>query len=218
MKLMYKPILVLFLLCCLSSCIHFQIDQDQPGEETKIETTYTDIKPISNDGDIQAVIEIPAGTIEKWELDKSTGVIVRDSIDGRPRSVDYLGYPANYGLIPNTLLSKENGGDGDPLDVIVLGPPVERGSVVKCCLIGVLYLLDRGEQDDKLIAISTESPMYGVNDLMELNSEYHGVSDILQLWFTNYKGPGKMELKGMGGKKEANLILEKALKEYQSSH
>ena len=46
----------------------------------------------------------------------------------KPREVKYLGYPGNYGMIPRTLLPKELGGDGDPLDVIVLGPAVERGS------------------------------------------------------------------------------------------
>jgi len=60
-------------------------------------------------------------------------------------------------MIPQTLLSKENGGDGDPLDVIILGPSISRGSVVKAHLIGVLKLLDGGEQDDKLIAIIDNS-------------------------------------------------------------
>ena len=52
--------------------------------------------------------------------------------DGKPRIVKYLGYPGNYGMVPKTLLPENLGGDGDPLDVIVLGPQVERGSVIKC--------------------------------------------------------------------------------------
>ena len=56
-------------------------------------------------------------------------------INNKPRIINYLGYPANYGMIPKTLLKKENGGDGDPLDVIVLGPPESKGSIVKCKII-----------------------------------------------------------------------------------
>ena len=102
-------------------------------------------------------------------------------------------------MIQNLLiLSKENGGDGDPLDIIVLGPPVPRSSVVKCKIVGVLRLLDRGEQDDKLLAVSADSPLYEVNDIGDLRNDYKGVLDIVELWFSNYKGPGKMKSKGFG--------------------
>lgn len=177
----------------------------------------TDYEPINNNGDINAIIEIPSGTLDKWELNKTTGKVEWEHVNGVPRVVNYIGYPGNYGMIPRTLLSKENGGDGDPLDVIVLGPPAERGSVVKAKLIGVLYLVDRGEQDDKLIAVSSNSPLYSVNDIDELNQKYNGISDILQLWFTNYKGPGKMISKGFGSKVEAVNILGNSIIEYKAS-
>ncbi|MCK5820516.1 MAG: inorganic diphosphatase [Bacteroidales bacterium] len=119
-------------------------------------------EPLMEDGKIQAVVEIPAGTLDKWEVDKETGYLKWEIRDGKPRVVQYLGYPGNYGMIPRTLLSKESGGDGDPLDVIVLGQPVERGSIVKAQLIGVLKLLDGGEQDDKLIAVLDGSPFSGI--------------------------------------------------------
>ena len=178
----------------------------------------TDIKPLLEDGDINAVVEIPAGTINKWELDKSTGQIRWEMIDEKPRVVNYIGYPGNYGMIPRTLLSKEKGGDGDPLDILVLGAPVERGDILKCKIIGVLYLQDRGEQDDKLIAVSSDSPMYGVNSIDELDNDYKGISEIVQLWFTNYKGPGKMESKGFGNKKLAMDILAEAINDYQLNY
>ena len=118
-------------------------------------------------------------------------------------------------MIPRTLLSKENGGDGDPLDILVLGPPAERGSVVKCKIIGVLFLMDRGEQDDKLIAVSDNSPLYDVQDISDLNKNYNGISEIIALWFTNYKGVNKMESKGFGSKEIAEDLLRDAITDYK---
>ena len=120
-------------------------------------------------------------------------------------------------MIPRTLLSKKKGGDGDPLDILVLGPPVERGSVLRCKVIGVLYLNDKGEQDDKLIAVSSNSPMYKINSIVDLNDNYKGVGEIVKLWFTNYKGVGKMESKGYGSKEAAIKILNESIKDFQLS-
>lgn len=190
--------------------------ETQPEPETDQKNLLTDYIPQHENGDVNAVIEIPAGSTEKWELNKTTGQVEREYVDGNPRTIDYLGYPANYGMIPQTLLSKENGGDGDPLDIIVLGPVEERGSVVQCKLIGVLYLLDRGEQDDKLVAVSENSTLYAINSIIELDEEYNGISDILQFWFTNYKGPGKMSSNGFGEKEAALDILEGAIADYKN--
>ncbi|MHC5062584.1 MAG: inorganic diphosphatase, partial [Planctomycetota bacterium] len=111
---------------------------------------------------VNVVVEIPAGTNSKWEVDKSDGVLRWEIKEGEPRVVQYLAYPANYGMIPATLLPKEMGGDGDPLDVLLLGPAQARGSIVQAHLLGVLELLDGGERDDKLIALAADAPMHGV--------------------------------------------------------
>jgi len=177
-----------------------------------------DVNPIQVSGEVNAVIEIPAGTIEKWEYNKSTGKLQREIIDNKKRTVNYLGYPGNYGMIPRTLLSKEKGGDGDPLDIIVLGPPAKRGQILKCKIIGVLYLLDGGEQDDKLIAVSNNSPFHSINSIDNLNNDFKGITQIIELWFTNYKGYGKIESKGFGNKKVALDILSKAIEEFKLIH
>ena len=174
-------------------------------------------KPLHKDGNINAVIEIPAGTLEKWEVDKADGKLKLEYIDDEPRVIRYLGYPANYGMVPGTLLSEYSGGDGDPLDVIVLGPPIARGSVVRCKIIGVMYLYNGGETDDKLIAILAGTPLSEIDDIEELDYEFPGIKDILQLWFTNYKGPGIMESDGFGDKEKAMDILISAISEYKAS-
>ena len=68
-------------------------------------------------------------------------------------------------MISRTLLPKELGGDGDPLDVLVLGRALPRGSVVETKVLGVLKLLDRGEQDDKILAVPKESLLHEVTSL-----------------------------------------------------
>jgi len=177
-----------------------------------------DYPSFSVDGNINAVIEIPAGSVEKWEVDKTDGKLKWEMVNDQPRIIDYIGYPGNYGFIPQTLLDKASGGDGDPLDVIILGPPEERGSVVICKLLGILYLTDRGEQDDKLIAVSEKSSLYKLNSLEELGTAYPGIKEIIQLWFTGYKGPGFMSSTGFGSKTQAVEVLEYAINQYRNKN
>ena len=118
-----------------------------------------DIEPINSDGTVNVVIEIPTGTNEKWEVSKKTGDIEWEFKKGKPRIVKFLGYPTNYGMIPRTLLPKNLGGDGDPLDVILIGSYIERGKIVNGKVIGVLKMLDGGEVDDKILMIHKNSPL-----------------------------------------------------------
>lgn len=183
-------------------------EKNENASPEKSKHLVHDIAIYNDIGEINAIIEIPAGSHEKWEVDKKTGQIVRDSVNGSPRRIDYLGYPANYGFIPQTLLSKELGGDGDPLDAIILGTAKPRGTIVSCRLLGVLKLEDNGEQDDKLILADTEGPMTGVNSLRELEVFFPNVLTILKDWFTNYKGPGQVISYGYADKGYAEQITE----------
>ena len=175
---------------------------------------FKDFAPTNSDGTINVVVEIPTGTTAKWEVDKADGSLKWKFKNGKPRIVKYLGYPGNYGMIPQTLLSEKLGGDGDPLDVLVLGNSVPRGSVVKAKLIGVLKLLDGGEQDDKLLAVLSGTPFFKVDSMQELEKKFHGVSQIIEIWFANYKGPGKIEIQGFAGVEDAKKVLNMAIKAY----
>jgi inorganic pyrophosphatase len=129
-------------------------------------------------GGVNVVVEVPAGSTQKWEVDKSDGSLRWEFENGEPRVVRYLGYPGNYGMIPRTLLPKERGGDGDPLDVLVLGSALPRGAVVKARLVGVLKLFDGGERDDKLIAVSAKGTFSEVRDLGSLRASFEGITEI----------------------------------------
>lgn len=172
---------------------------------------------------VHVVVEIPAGDNAKYEVNKTSGRLEWQQQNGRPRVIDYLPYPGNYGFIPRTLSPKNTGGDGDPLDVLVLGPSQPRGEVIEVYLIGVLKLLDEGEQDDKIIAIPTPAdesritPLSHVRSLDELNEKCPGIGTIIEVWFSNYDGVQTTEIAGWGDEKEAAQILEAAEQAYLRS-
>ena len=177
--------------------------------------------PINVDGTINAIIEIPAGTTAKYET-LDNGTMELEQKDGAPRFVKYLGYPANYGLIPRSVLLKSKGGDGDPLDVIILGPALPTGTIVKCHSLGVLTLVDNGELDDKIILAPVNSVFGSIKGIEELDKKFPGVTGILQTWFTSYKGYGKdgklqMSSKGFKSRSAAIKVIGDSILDYEMS-
>ena len=160
-------------------------------------------------GAYQALIEVPAGTTAKWEVNHSTGHLEWEFKKGKPRNVSFIGYPGNYGFIPQSILDKKDGGDGDPLDVIVLGPSVPMGSVQKIRILGALQLLDKGEQDDKIIAVPLSGPFENIDSLEEMLIKFPGVIDIVRTWFEGYKG-SKIQFMGYMTHKKAERLVEVA--------
>lgn len=128
--------------------------------------------------------------------------------------IDFLAYPANYGMIPGTLMARQAGGDGEPLDVMVLGGAIERGSVVRARLIGAIALLDGAEQDDKLLAVIDDSPLGDVHDVSDLDERYAGLTATLESWLTSYKGVGKITSYGYVGTRAAERLLDAAVSSY----
>jgi len=167
-------------------------------------------------GLVNAVVEIPCGACEKWEV-KLDGLMHWDMKDNKPRHVKYLGYPCNYGMVPRTLLGKELGGDGDPLDMLVLGPALPRGTVAPVRVIGVIHLIDAGDKDDKLIAVPKDSPLASANSVEQLDELFPGITTILKAWFENYKGKGKLQCGGFAGPEEADKLLTAAMQSFESA-
>jgi inorganic pyrophosphatase len=158
---------------------------------------------------VHGLVEIPAGTSDKWELTHDGRFLAIEQVDGTRRRIQYLPYPANYGFIPNTGSNPEAGGDGDPLDVVLLGPALPCGAVVRARILGVLRLIDDAEQDDKILAVPPGSPIAGVGDLDDLRRQYPGLLDILETWFVRYEGPGNRS-QGVGRAAAAWSIVRDA--------
>lgn len=104
-------------------------------------------------GSFTAVVEIPMGSSVKYELDKVSGLLKVDRI-----LYSAVYYPANYGLIPQTLAE-----DDDPLDVLVLcQEAVAPLTLVKARAIGVMTMRDSGKWDHKILAVCVDDPQYNV--------------------------------------------------------
>lgn len=101
--------------------------------------------------EINAVIEIPRGSSNKYEYDKELGVFRLDRPMYSP-----LFYPFDYGWVPETLSQ-----DGDALDVLVIGShPTFPGCVVTCRPLGVLMMRDDKGPDEKILARVSHDPRY----------------------------------------------------------
>ena len=127
-------------------------------------------------GIVNAIIEIPKDSKQKYELDKESGLLKLDRF-----LYSAVHYPGDYGFVPQTLWE-----DGDPLDIIILtNRPVFPMTLVAVRIIGVLRMIDNGEKDDKLIGVYDCDPRY---------SEVQGIQDIprhtmaeLKHFFETYK-------------------------------
>jgi inorganic pyrophosphatase len=153
--------------------------------------------PAIEDGAMNVVVEIPAGTNLKIEYRREAHAFLPDTVSGgAARMIRFLPYPGNYGFVPGTLMDTERGGDGDPLDVLVISESVATGSILRVRPIGALLLRDRGEIDTKIIAVPADSlqrtlPVDNFIDFMLLQDP---ARRIVESWFLNYKGPEATQL------------------------
>lgn len=172
---------------------------------------YYNVSVQSNNGNFNAVIEIPAGTNKKIEYNNLSKTFEVDLKNGKDRIVQFLPYIGNYGYIPSTFSNPKEGGDGDALDVLVLSENVETGTIIEIEPIAVLKLLDKGEIDYKIIAIPANKTTQiikvdlGDNFLID----YPAVKTMIELWFLNYNKEDVSIIEGWGNREEAIYEIEK---------
>ena len=176
--------------------------------------TSKDLSKLSSktkNGIYQAVIEIPAGTNKKIEYDKNQKKFVIDQRDGKNRIIDFLPYPGNYGFIPSTFSNPKQGGDGDAVDVLVLGESIKTGSLIEVTPIAILKLVDEKELDYKIVAIPTEAKkqIIKTKNYQTFMAKYPEVIEILELWFSYYDQSQSIEIQGWGDEQEAISEIEK---------
>jgi len=100
---------------------------------------------------VYCVVEIPRGSQNKYEYDKNSGLITLSRV-----LFSAMYYPGDYGLIPRTCSR-----DGDALDILVMvSEATFPGCVIEARPVGVFHMLDRGEQDDKILAVPATDPLF----------------------------------------------------------
>ena len=162
----------------------------------------------SSDGNYNAVIEIPAGTNRKIEYDTHSKAFKTDQRDGKDRIIGFLSYPANYGFIPSTLSDRKKGGDGDPVDILVICESQKTGTVLAINPIAMLKLMDNGEEDFKVLAVPADANLnpIGVTTLEALKSKHPAILEIIEKWFLSYDTEPASSLGWANGKETLNYI------------
>jgi inorganic pyrophosphatase len=171
---------------------------------------------------VNAYIEITPFDTVKFEIDKETGYLHVD----RPQAFNSLP-PMLYGFIPRTYcdakvaaLAGTERGDGDPLDVCVLSErPIDRADILlKARPVGGLLMIDRGEADDKIIAVLDRDPVWGhARDIGEIP---RSLVDRLRHYFLTYKWtPGQQQVAEVSvdrvyGAAEAAKVIEASVADY----
>ena len=151
---------------------------------------------------INVIIEIQRGSVNKYELDKESGRLVLDRVNGTA-----LGYPADYGYVPDTLCE-----DGDPLDaLVIISESVLPGIVVPVRPIGVLNMVDDGEGDEKLICVPADDVTQShVQSLEDLGPNF---KPMIEHFYSHYKDWKKdwngspVSFNGWGDANDAKSII-----------
>lgn len=163
--------------------------------------------------EVNIIVEIQKGGGQnKYEFDKHTGRLTLDRVNGTTAR-----YPADYGYIPGTLCE-----DGDPLDALLLiDEPVVHGAVVPARPIGVLYMIDDGEGDEKLICVPAKDISHDrIKELEDIDPNFKKRVEQFYShykdWKNNWQGV-KVEFKGWGNAEAARKVVTDSVARVQSS-
>lgn len=163
-------------------------------------------QPAAAPDELVAMVEIPAGGQVKYELDEASGRMEVDRFLSMP-----VAYPVNYGILPCT-----EGGDGDPLDVLVLTRlPVDPGALIRVRAVGVLRMRDGREDDDKLVVVPVTSVDPAYAGIATLDDVSAALRESIEAFFEVYKKlpepAGEVELGGWEGPEVARGIIRAGL-------
>jgi len=155
---------------------------------------------------VNLIIEIRRGEKNKYEMDKETGYLTLDRVNGT-----MLGYPSDYGYIPATLCE-----DGDPLDgLLIIDESVPHNTVVPARPIGVLYMVDDGENDEKVILVPAKDVSKDhIKDLADLGENFKKVVEHFYAHYKDWKNDWKgssVSFNGWGDATSAKKVISESI-------
>jgi inorganic pyrophosphatase len=175
---------------------------------------------------VNAYIEITPFDTMKYEIDKQTGYLRVD----RPQRGSAQP-PTLYGFVPRTYCAARvaklsadgvDHADGDPLDICVVSErPITRSEIIlDARVVGGIRMVDRGEADDKILAVLDNDPYYTTTQ--DIAQMPQAITDRLVHYFSTYKlMPGtenQISVSGIYGRDHARLVVEAAMADYQESY
>ena len=158
---------------------------------------------------VHAIVEIPKGHRNKYEVDKETGMI---RLDRYLYSSSH--YPGDYGFIPQTLAE-----DGDALDILVMvSEPTFSGCLIEARVVGLFRMRDRGVNDFKVLAVPHTDPLF---------AEYQELEDVashylreVEHFFATYKQLEGAHVETAGWDTVASAMdqVRESVDRYRSAH
>ncbi len=158
---------------------------------------------------VEAIIEIPMGTRNKFEINKETGRMKLDRV-----LFSALSYPGEYGFIDNTLAE-----DGDPLDILIISSfSTYPGCIVEARILGYLEVNDDGYEDEKIIAVVDKDPRF--EQLNDINDVAPHIKMEIKDFFSNYKSLQEIDVIAgeFKNRDKAMVLLEESIERYKNKN
>ncbi len=159
--------------------------------------------------EVYSLVEIPRGCSNKYEYGKQVDAFFLNRV-----LYESVFYPAEYGLIPQTLEE-----DKDPIDIMVLSTHATfPGCVIKSRPVALLRLEDTGEKDNKIIAVPENDPRFEhINNLDDLQK--HTKKEFKKFWetYSDLQEDKWIKVLGWGSAEEAKEIIKQGIERYNNS-
>ncbi|MBF9255239.1 inorganic diphosphatase [Pontibacter sp. 172403-2] len=173
-------------------------------------TDYANLPTYSGARQLQAVIEVPAGSSHRLIYNRETKEFVNDKKAGLDRVIPFLPYLANFGFIPSTEISS----NGNGLKILVIAESREPGTVMEVIPLGVMQLETAGELEHVVVAVPARpsEQLISATDFASFSKQYPGIKSILQTWFTHYNPTAHTTFVGWRNERFADEEIQRWMK------
>lgn len=164
--------------------------------------------PMEKQGQMMAVIETSAGSHHLTKYNTINHQFEKVSKDSKPIVNDYLSVPFNLGFIPSTTQELSRGGNGDPVQVIVLSGKIPSEMYTPIEAIGLITIIEKGTKRKIVIAKSLDED-YSSIKADDISLLPKGVLEIISNWLCNHKGNNSYQLDSWGIQRDALAHIKK---------